>query len=109
MTCELIGLLDMKFVLFRECDDKGPVYSVDFHPSGHVLLSASADETVRLWAVSVFVLTFTLIIRKGNVTTTLKAHGSRVRSAKFSNSGEILASCSDDKSIKVGFVFLNCV
>jgi len=61
---------------------------VAFSPDGKILVSSSADQTVRLWDVST-----------GQCFKMLQGHTHRVRSAAFSPNGKILASGSDDQRV----------
>jgi WD40 repeat protein len=62
------------------------VNSVFFTPDGK-LISGSADRTVKIWDLD------------GNLLTTLKGHGAEVKDVSMS--GNIIASASMDKSIKL--------
>ncbi|MBD1997669.1 hypothetical protein H6G00_13700 [Leptolyngbya sp. FACHB-541] len=82
-----------------------PVSSICFNATGQVLASGSVDRTVKLWDVST-----------GDYLKTLQGHTHRVRSIDFvslphaggvapqtttSSSNEILASSSEDETIKL--------
>ena len=65
------------------------IWSVSFSPDGQTLASASADSTVKLWALN------------STEPQTLEGHGSWVRSVSFSPDGKLLASASSDKTVKL--------
>jgi RNA polymerase sigma factor (sigma-70 family) len=66
----------------------GVVHAVQFTPAGHLLASASADRTLKLW-------------REGRVFATLDGHQGGVLSAAFSLDGKTLASGSEDRTVKI--------
>ncbi len=68
----------------------GGVPSVTFSPDGSQLVSASVDETIRLWDVDIGVETHRLI-----------GHEDDVWDVAFSPDGSQLASASDDKTIRL--------
>ena len=86
----------------------GWIYSLDISPDGNTLVSGSADGTVRLWDISVAVQLkgrepsdASSLLKTNEATKVLKEHTGRVRSVQFSPDGSILASCSEDESIKL--------
>jgi WD40 repeat protein/serine/threonine protein kinase len=60
-----------------------------FSPSGDRILTASDDETARVWSLA------------GGLVTTLSAHEDRVRSAAFSPSGDRIVTTSDDMTARI--------
>ncbi|XP_037936482.1 POC1 centriolar protein homolog [Teleopsis dalmanni] len=66
------------------------VRSVDFDPTGMMLITASDDKSVKLWKVA-----------QRKFLTSFAYHTNWVRSAKFSPNGKLIASCSDDKTLRI--------
>ena len=78
---------------FRFLGHTDAVYSVAYDGTNNLVASASKDKTDRLWQPTV----------EGR-STVLKAHTAAVRCCTFSQNGKMLATCSDDKTVKVGCV-----
>ncbi|XP_037934644.1 POC1 centriolar protein homolog [Teleopsis dalmanni] len=66
------------------------VRSVDFDPTGMMVVTASDDKAIKLWKVA-----------QQKFLTSFAYHTNWVRSAKFSPNGKLIASCSDDKSLRI--------
>jgi len=67
-----------------------PVNSVCFSPDGRFVLSASLDETMKLWQVST-----------GHCLQTFRGHKNSIRSVSISANGRYIISGSGDSSLKV--------
>jgi centriolar protein POC1 len=68
----------------------GSVNSTDFHSSGNYLISASSDETCKI---------FDLL--EGRGLFTVKAHNGPVNCATFTNDGQYFATAGNDKHIMI--------
>ena len=75
---------------FRFVGHKGPVHDVAIHPSGNTIVSASHDQTIRVWNNTV-----------EGFSQVIKSHSAPVKSVSLSNDGALLLSGSDDKTLKV--------
>jgi WD40 repeat protein len=69
---------------------KDGVRSAAFSPDGGAIVSASADNTVKIWDA-----------RTGQLLRTLEGHTSYVISAAFSPDGGAIVSASDDNTVKI--------
>ena len=65
------------------------VWDVSFSPDGKLIVSASIDETVKLWTV------------EGKLIKTIKAHTDGVISISFSPDGKFFLSASQDGTVKL--------
>ena len=75
---------------FRFVGHKGAVHSVCTTPNGNTIVSASADQTIRVWSNSV-----------EGFSQVIKSHSAPVKSVSLSDDGSLLLSGSDDKNLKV--------
>ena len=67
-----------------------PVFSAGFSPDGEKVVSASRDNTVRIWSAVT-----------GECEQTLAGHTDDVRSASFSHDGEKVVSASRDNTVRI--------
>ena len=63
--------------------------SINFCPHGKLIVSGSADKTIKLWRID------------GKLLQTFKGHENRITSVSLSQDGTRIASASDDKTIKL--------
>ena len=68
----------------------GPVQSIDFHPSGNYLVSASSDNSLKI-----------LDLREGHLLYTLQGHTKDANSVAFAPDGSFFASASSDEIVMV--------
>ena len=67
-----------------------PITQVQISPDDSLLISASADKTIRLWNIST-----------GELIRTIAGHNERVTALSFSPDRESFASASTDRTIKI--------
>jgi len=82
----------------------GAVRSACFSPTdGSIFASASADKSVKIWSVqrAKAKTTQKLKIRNYDFVTSYAKHTNWVNCVRFSSNGNLLTSCSDDKTIRV--------
>ena len=72
-----------------DAHEKG-IQSIDFSPSGKLLVSGSADDTLRIWRVDT-----------GKSDREIKAEQDGVTAVAYSPSGNLIVSGGRDKTIKV--------
>ena len=65
------------------------VYSVDFNSKYNLIVSASADNTLKLWNLN------------GNLIKTITGHNDKIWDVAFSPNGQLIASAGADKIIKI--------
>lgn len=69
---------------------KKEVMAVDFNHDGKLLVSGSADGTIKEWSVS-----------NGNVVRTINAHEGWVRTVAYNHNSTLIASGGDDGKINI--------
>ncbi len=69
---------------------QGDVNSAEFSPDGARVVTASSDNTARVWEAG-----------SGRLLQTLEGHHGTVRSAEFSPDGERVVTASDDNTARV--------
>ncbi len=90
------------------------IWALCFHPTGYLLATGSFDATIRLWDLSTALNTgvstafaqsnpagFNTGGEGGCCLATLQGHRSAVRSLSFSDDGGLLASGSNDRTIRL--------
>ena len=82
--------LEFKYVGMKLEGHVDQVTYASFSPDGLKIVSASRDETVRVWNAET-----------GEVLQTLEGHDGPVMSAAFSPGGENIVSASSDKTVRV--------
>lgn len=66
------------------------VRSVEFHPKDKKLVTATDDKAIKLWS-----------IETKRFLQSFLGHTNRVNCARYSPSGKTVASCSDDRTLKL--------
>jgi WD40 repeat protein len=77
------------------------VYAITFRPDGKVLASGRADHTIQLWNVPADEPLCVENISFLRLHKTLHGHTDRVRSIAFNLAGDLLASGSDDQTLRI--------
>ena len=78
------------------------IKSVSFSKDGIILASGSADATIKLWNIKAILEIENAETRnKQKEIATLKGHENGINVIAFQNEGIILASGSEDKTIKL--------
>lgn len=90
LRSRLEGEPDERLDYLRLAGHEAAVRDVAFSPDGGRLLSASYDNTLRLWDAE-----------SGETIKALRGHGSRVRACAFSPDGKWAASGSQDQQVRL--------
>ncbi|WP_334845645.1 nSTAND1 domain-containing NTPase [Nostoc sp.] len=86
----------------NKANDKAPdntIYGLDFSPDGHKLASGGNDETVKVWNVDRAIQSYSP--REAFLLEALKGHTNGVNQLAFSHDGKIIASSSDDGTVRL--------
>ncbi len=107
-TVKLWQLIDPSRTVLRGHTDE--VLDVSFSPDGQMIASASKDKTIKLWKAKAKEprgqsLSCTPIplqsCNPAPLSMTLKGHADRVEKVSFSPDGQLIASASRDKTVKL--------
>ncbi len=77
----------------------GSITSLTFSPDGTHLASTSKDKTIKIWDLSQIINN--PLNPQPIIPLTLKSHQAMVSSVAFSPNGEIIASASEDQTVKL--------
>lgn len=97
-SCKLHPLLAAR--MHPHSPTGSPIHSVDIDSAGERLVTAGGDKKVRVWALRcVLHEQSELDPASPKVLATLSEHYGTVHAARFSKSGKLIASASDDKQV----------
>ncbi len=92
-TIKLWEFKNKKFILLKSINGHGnTIYSVQFSPDGTKIVSASKDETIKLWD------------KQGNLLEVFYGHTNSVNSANFTPDGKMIISGSGDNTLRFWFL-----
>ncbi|XWK88784.1 MAG: AAA-like domain-containing protein [Phormidium sp.] len=76
-------------------------WAVAFSPNGATLVSSSGDKTLKFWRLASVLNSKSVAKSENSLFKTIQAHDSAVMNAAFSPNGELIASVSEDKIVKL--------
>ncbi len=76
-------------------------WAVTFSPDGSILVSSSGDKTLKFWRLAKVLNHKREVKSEDSLFKTIQAHNSTVMNAAFSPNGELIASVSEDKMVKL--------
>jgi len=77
------------------------IRSIAFDPTGHILASGSKDGTLRVWKYDDTIKHWAPMNTKNLILKSIRGHNTSINCIAFDPTGHILASGSDDKTIKL--------
>ncbi|MFM9266434.1 AAA-like domain-containing protein [Tychonema sp. BBK16] len=76
-------------------------WGLAFSPDGSILVSSSGDKTLKFWRLASVLNQKREVKSEDSLFKTIQAHNSTVMNAAFSPNGELIASVSEDKMVKL--------
>jgi WD40 repeat protein len=95
MNASLVRLVSSLFILLLVLNHAGAqgttdygISTIEFNPQGSIMLTASADKSIKLWSV-----------QTGKLLRTLEGHSDVIRSARFESEGKFISSVSEKELV----------